>query len=193
MIKILIGVLIVAALAVGGIFVSDYMGKTAKAESLVEQIQRDNKNLTTISTSTQNLVTEINEITAETNELLDTLAKESKEVPDRINTNNIVNSVLTLGQACDVTVIPLSTQDWAKVKIGENDYLVYRMTVEVYGTHTDVLGFIRQLQGLYNTLAVESLTLEKKLVTPTPSPTATTTPLPVTMGTVNVKMAVYAR
>ncbi len=193
MLKIIMAIVIVAALAVGAVFINDYFDKADRAEALAQQIQTDSNNLSTLSVRTREMNDEIQETTEKTNQVLDDLADASRAVPEAINPNIIINGLLVLGQSHEVTVIPLSAQPWSGVKIGNNEYQVFRMSLEIYGEYEDTVQFIKELNDLYETLAVESLSLEKSLETPEPDPETGEEQDPFTVITANLRLAVYAR
>ncbi len=194
--KVVVILVVIAAIALGGIFINDYFDKSAAADSLAGKIQNENKILTTISSANQKLAQEIADLNNKASQATLDIAKESKTIPTRMNSNEIVKNVLDKGLDNNVTVIPLSTQDWSNVKIGKHSYQIFKMSVEVTGEQNSLISFMEDLQGIYDTLVIENASFNKTYATPTPteSPTPTITPEIILVTTkIKINLAVYAR
>jgi hypothetical protein len=197
--KTILALIIVVALIAGGVFLNGYFNQSAAADDLAVKVQNDSKNLTTVNGTNQKLNQEISTINNQTAQAMQDLENESKVMPARVNSNEIVRSVLDTGKDSSVTVIPLSTEDWSTFKIGKHDYQVFKMTVEVNGDQDNLIKFVKSIQGLYDTITIESASFTKTLTTPTPTetvtptPTATPTPTPVVSTSITVDLSVYAR
>lgn len=71
-----------------------------------------------------------------------------------IGTNQVVASVLNLGEYHNVQVIPLSTSGWAETKFGSHNYRVFQMTIKITGPWSRLIDFLTELQNFtYDTLA----------------------------------------
>ncbi len=177
--KIILTVIIIGALAVGGFFLRDYFSQSAEAHSLQEQIANDNRTLKVVTTATSPLAGEINSLKIQQEQLRSAIATESVVIPERMNTNDIVRSILNAGDTYGLKVIPLSTTDWTEAKIDQKGYWVFKTNLELNGTQNGVVGFLKFIQNsLYPTLIIENLDLTQTLPSPTPTPTETTTPVP---------------
>ena len=88
-------------------------------------------------------------------------------VPDRVNTTQVVNTILRLADEVQVKAIPLVTQPWTVTRHGDFDYSEFRLNVAVTGSFDRMVDFVRQLENIeYVTLAIEDLSI-------TASPAAT--------------------
>jgi hypothetical protein len=199
--KTILALVIVVALIAGGVFLNGYFNQSAAADDLAVKVQNDSKNLATVNGANQKLNQEIATINNQTAQAMQDLENEGKVMPARVNSNEIVRSVLDTGRDNSVTVIPLSTDDWSTLKIGKHDYQVFKMTVEVNGDQDNLIKFVKSIQDLYDTITIESASFTKTIttptptetVTPTPTPTATPTPTPVVSTSITVDLSVYAR
>ncbi|MCR4393508.1 MAG: hypothetical protein NUV31_03950 [Dehalococcoidales bacterium] len=196
LIRFLIIIGVIAALVASGIFIKDYYDESANADSISSQIQNTQKNIAIVSAQTRNLEAELSDFTKRYANAQAAIEAEKNMMPDKMNSNSIVRSVLLLGQEKRVSVIPLSTRDWTTVKIDKHDYHVFRMDLELNGEESDIIEFIDKLQySLYQTLVVEDVYVIKNRETPEPSGTPTPTATPVSVETVraNLSLAIYAK
>jgi hypothetical protein len=196
LIKVLIALVIIGALALGGFFYKDYLDQNAKAADLETQLKNTNNSAVVVSRQAQSIETEIADIVKRSSDAQKAINAEKNTLTDRINSNTIVRSILVLGQTMGVKVIPLNTQDWAAVKVGSHDYSVFRMSIQASGDPKNIVEFLRSLQGsVYQTLVIENVNLDKSYVTPEPDPTITPAPevTPIPSVTSDIKFAIYAR
>lgn len=199
--KIILAIIIVGALAVGGFFLKDYFSQSAEARSLQEQIANDNRTLKVVTTATNPLAGEINNLKIQQMQFRNSISTESVAIPERMNPNDVVRSILNAGESYGLKVIPLSTTDWAPAKIDQEGYWVFKTNLELSGTQNEIVGFLKYVQNsLYPTLVVETLDLTQ--TPPSPTPTETTTPTPTDTPTptpeedpvkANLEFSVYAR
>jgi hypothetical protein len=191
MLKVILYILIVAAVVDAGIFLTKYFNQTYAADALAAQIQSENRNISTLADKTDELNLEIANHTADVNAVLSTIENEKVIIPAKTNTNDIVKTILNTGLENNVSVIPLSTRDWSTVKTGGNDYQVFVMSFAVEGQDRDVVQFVRAVQDLYSTLVLENIVWNS---IETPTAAADT---PVFPGTdwirVNLVLAIYAK
>jgi hypothetical protein len=188
--------MIIGALLVGGLFVNDYFNQSSAAQALTSQIQSQNQALSTLSSQTMELNTEIANDNQNVNKILNAIDNESSAIPSgKINSNDIVKAILNQSLYNFVSVVPLSTQDWSSIKTNGNDYQVFKMSLKVVGSQENVVQFIRQLPQLYNTLVIGSISLSKVTETPTPAATDTpdVTPAPVDHIEADLTLAIYTK
>jgi hypothetical protein len=196
LVRILVVVVIIGGLAAAGFFYKDYLNQSAKADDLEAQLKNTNNSTLVLVKQAQDIEAEVAGIVKRSNETQTAITQEKGGLPDRINSNTIVRSILVLGQTMGVNVIPLNTQDWAKTKIGTHDYSVFRMSIQAGGSPENLVEFIRSLQGsLYQTLVIEGVNISKTYTTPEPDPTITPAPevTPIAGTNADVKLAIYAR
>lgn len=178
--KTILAVLIIVVVVVGGIFFKDYFEKSSAADTLRTQIKNNNNTALTVSKSNQALQAEIDGINANAAKTLQDIDLARQVIKPKTNLNEIVLNVLTLGSQQQVTVIPISTQPWTSIKVGQHNYQVFKMTIEVDGAQDRLVSFVKELQKLeHQPLVIESLSLNKPSPTPTPTPTPSPTPTPV--------------
>jgi hypothetical protein len=161
-VKILLAILIIVVIAVGGIFYNDYSSQTVKAESANAEIQNDKNASTIVTRSLQNTNNEIAEIAKKIDNIKGDLAREEDQLPAKINSNEIVKDIILQGKACEVTVIPLSAQEWTKTQINKINYQVLKIKLETKGRQASVLNFISRMQDpACETLIIENITISK--------------------------------
>jgi hypothetical protein len=160
--RLLIGVMIIVALALGATFYSGYLDQSSAADALVQKNNASNLTLSKITKSTSDVENEIADIAAQITKAQKTLDLETKTLPAMTNSNVIVGKVLTFGDQIGVTVIPLSTKDWMTIKINKNDFHIFRMSVEVNGPQPKIVDYIRQVQNSIDQyLVIEKLEMAK--------------------------------
>jgi hypothetical protein len=191
MLKVILYILIIAAVIDAGIFLTKYFNQTYAADALSAQIQSENRNISTLTDKTSELNLEIANHTADVNAVLSTIENERVIIPAKSNTNEIVKTILNTGLENNVSVIPLSTRDWSTVKTNGNDYQVFVMTFEVEGQDPNVVQFVRAVQDLYSTLVLENIVWNSV------EPPAESADMPVSSGLdlirVNLVLAIYAK
>jgi Flp pilus assembly protein TadG len=160
--RLLIGMMIIVALALGATFYSGYLDQSSAADALVQKNNTSNLTLSKITKSTSDVESEIADISAQINKAQNTLDLETKTLPAMTNSNAIVGKILTFGDQLGVTVIPLNTRDWASIRINKNDFHVFRMSVEVNGPQQKVVDYVKRIQdSLDQYLVVEKLEMSK--------------------------------
>jgi Tfp pilus assembly protein PilO len=194
--KIVVAVLVIIALGVAGFFVKGYFDQSAVAATYSAKVESDSNSLKVVTTSNKSLASDIADLKAKQAQAQQSLNTENNAVPDRMNINDIVDSLMTAGRQFSCTVIPLTTTDWAATKIGQGEYWVFKAKMEVNGTQDDLVNFLKYVQGsVCPSLVIESLDISQ--VTPTATPTATPAPItpPPGGGIVkgNLAIAIYAK
>lgn len=174
MIRIILGVAIIAAVIEAGIFLSDYFNQSFTADALNSQIESETRNLAQLLERDRELKLEIVENTTRVDTLSAAIADENKKIPNsEINPNDIIRALLTLGQNNNISIIPLTIQDWTSVTINGHDYRKLKMSLNIVGTKENIVRTITRLPELYNTLVIENIALST--VTQSPVPQTTTT------------------
>lgn len=107
------------------------------------------------------------------------LEEEGKAIPESMDSTLVINSILELAESCNVTATPIRTQDWSMK--GDN-YLVYKLQIEVEGNYTQTAIFINRLENeLFDNLIIVGLDISGGLKTDTEPDLA------------NMQLAVYTR
>ena len=186
----LLVVLIIAALGASGFFVINYFNQSTSAQDLEKQIETTNTKIQELTASNESLAAEIENLKAAQSEVQTALESQSPVVIDKPDSTEVIRSVMELGLNNGTTIIPLSTSDWAKVKILQGDYQVFRMNFKIEGTERNVIDFVRALQDLYPVLVIESFSISAAGTGETSG--GTSTPAEVQFSS-NLIISVYAR
>ena len=118
------------------------------------------------------------------------LAAEQKAVPSKMNSNQVVDIILELADNAELKAIPLVTRPWATEVIGEHEYYVFRLNVEVGGSFTQLVNFVSGLEnGELKTLIVENLTVSR-VTDQTEAETSPEGTIPITG---KLDLAIYAQ
>ncbi len=193
-IKTALGLLIIIALVIGAIFFSNYFNDKAEAQSLASQIQRNIGAVGAIKAKTDQLNTEIVEISQNIDKTTSDISRESDLMPSkRINSNEIVKQILLLGQTKKVMVIPLNTQEWVTNHDINNDYQVFKINVEISGEQAEVVSFIQDLPYLYNSLVIENIEISKPDKSPKSEENQIDTQTQISQITAKVKLSIYTK
>lgn len=152
--KLLIAILIITLLVVYYIFGMDYINQRREREALALQITTVTQALAQISDSPHNL----EDLEQWLEAAQARLAAEQSIFPSRLNSTEVVSTILELAGSLGVNAIPLVTQSWSTEVVGENNYDVLRLTVAAEGDFYQLFSFVSSLEnGEYQTLVVEDL------------------------------------
>jgi hypothetical protein len=187
-IKLIIGLLIIIAIAVGASFYTSASDQSAKGNLLAQKNNNDTQNLLTISNKTRDVEAEITGISKDITTAKATLNAIKVELPEMVNSNIIVKKIIDFGDKTAVTVILRGTKDWASLSIDKHDYHVFKMSIEVNGPQQNVIDYTKQVQDSVDQyLIIERLEMSKikdQQTTTGPGGPATR---------VNLDIALYAR
>ena len=90
------------------------------------------------------------------------LAVEQNAFPGKVNTTQVINTILELADKCELKAIPLVTQPWLTEKVGEHDYYVFRLNVAIEGSFSQLLSFVSGLEnGDYETLIIKNVSVTR--------------------------------
>lgn len=175
--KLLITILIIILVAVYYLFGTDYMKQRQEHAALTSQITDATQALAQIPELPQNLEQRLAAAQA-------SLAAEQNEFPSKINSTQVINTILQLADDYGVKATPMVTQSWSTEMVGEHSYSVLRLTVAVEGSFSPLLSFISKLEnGEFKTLIVENLSVTR--VTEQPEGT-----IPITAS---LNLAIYTQ
>ena len=153
--KLLITILIIILLVVYCLFGMDYMRQGKEQELLTSQITDVTQTLEQIPEPPQDLEQRLAAAQA-------SLAAEQNAFPSKINSTQAVNTILKLGDDCEVKAIPLVTQPWSTETVGKHSYYVLRLSVAVEGGFPQLLTFVSKLEnGEFKTIIVEHLSVTR--------------------------------
>jgi len=192
--RIVLGIVTVAAVIISGVYIGEYFNKSFVADALVSQIQSRDKNLSTLTDQTLKLQTDITNQTADVEKLLSSITSESSVIPsEMINPNGIIAALFGLGQHNAVSIIPLSMTAWSSVSISGVDYQVCKMSLNVSGSLDNLVQFVSQTQELYRTLVINNISLSQRLSTAGSTSTAEGDSItsPDLVTTASLSLAIY--
>jgi Tfp pilus assembly protein PilO len=87
------------------------------------------------------------------------LAAAQSDFPRDINSTRLINAILRLADDCQVRAIPLVTKPWTRENTGQG-YDVFRLSVVVRGSFTQVTSFVSQLKDIgFASLVIENLSV----------------------------------
>lgn len=178
--KLLITLLIIILLVVYYLLGIGYVKQQKEHEALTSQIADVTQTLREIPEPPQDLEQRLAAAQA-------SLAAEQSAFPSKMNTTQVINSILELADDCKVKAIPLITQPWSTEEVGQHDYYVFRLNVAVEGSLSQLLTLVGKLENSeFETLVVERLEVTR--VNDQPEETAEgTVPVTASLG-----LAIYA-
>lgn len=151
--KLAVVVVVVILLAVYGVLALDYIRQGPEQDRLSSEIAEIDQSLQDISEPPPNNLEELALIEA-------TLAAEQETIPSYVDSTDVIEAILNIGQMTGVKAIPLVTEPWTKERIGDNTYGMFRISVGVEGTFAQISAFINYLEtGEFNTLSMERLSV----------------------------------
>ena len=181
--KLLITLITIILLVVYAYFGMGYTKQREEHEVLTSQITDVSQTLAQIPGPAQDLEQRL--ATAQAS-----LAAEQSAFPGKMNSTQIINAILKLADDCEVKAIPLITQPWSMENVGEHGYHVFRLTVAVEGSYSQLVTFVSQLEkGEYKTLIVVDLSVTR-VIEQSEGETVTEGIIPVTAS---LDLAIYAR
>ena len=154
LVKTFLIIVIIALLAVYYFLGMDYLRQRQGHEALTAQITEATQTLAQTPKPPQNLEQRL--ASAEAN-----LAAAQSAFPRDLNSTRGINAILKLADECQVRAIPLVTQPWSMVNIGQG-YYVFRLNVAISGGFSQLVSFVSQLESEeFETLVVESLSFTR--------------------------------
>jgi len=153
--KLPIVILIIVLSVVYYLLGMDYMNQRKEQEVLTSQITEVTQTLSEIPEPPHNLEQRLEAAQA-------SLAVEQSVFPSKINTTQVIDTILRLADDCQVKAIPLVTEPWSIENIGEHGYYVFRLNLVVEGSFSQLVIFVSRLEnGEFNTLIVENISLAR--------------------------------
>jgi hypothetical protein len=154
--KLLIILLIVALVVAYYLFGTGYLKLRQENEALASEITSVTGNLMQIPSPPADLEQRLAAAQAAFNAT-------KNEFPEKLNTTQIVNTILELADDVGVKAIPLVTKSWTTESINQHDYSVFRFDVVIRGTSEQLAGFLRRLEhDEIETLVIENLSVNKE-------------------------------
>ena len=145
--------LIVVLLVVYAYFGIGYLKQRDEQEALASQITEVAQVLREVPQPAQDLERRLEAARA-------SLDAEKNVLPGKMNSTEIVDIILRLADECMVKAIPLTTEQWSTVKIGEYNCCVFRLDIIVQGYFSELVDFLGRLEnGELETLIVEDLSV----------------------------------
>jgi hypothetical protein len=149
--KLAIILISIILLVVYGLLGMDYLKQGSEHEKLLSEIEEVEQSREALPESSTYYAEQLAVVQA-------TLAAESETIPSEINSNDVIDTILSLADDIGVKAIPLITQPWMRVHIGESAYNLLRVNVDVQGTLSLVKNYVSHLEsGVFPTLIIENL------------------------------------
>ena len=153
--KLLITLLIIILLIVYYLLGMDYLKQRRQQAALLPQISDVAQALALMPEPPQDLEQRLASAQAD-------LTAERSAFLSEMNSTQAINTILKLADRCQVKAIPLITEPWSAVKVGEHDYYVFRLNVSVEGSFSDLVSFTGKLENEeFETLIVENLSVTR--------------------------------
>ena len=153
--KLLIAILIIMLLVVYTYFGMGYINQQKEQKVLASQIADVSQTLAQMPAPPQDLEQRLEAVRA-------SLVAEQSAFPSKMNSTQIINTILKLANDCEVKAIPLITQPWSIESIGEHGYHVLRLDIAVEGSFSQLVSFLSKLEnGEFKTLIVEDLSVTR--------------------------------
>ena len=134
---------------------TNYFKQADRIEAADEQIAQ----LTLDIAQTQHQIGELgNDADAQLAQLDSELTAVSSLMPTDIVANEVVRTILDLGDLYNVTVVPLTNNDWSDISLADSNYRRLRITIIISGSWDSLINFLDAVQNTdYATLACEDL------------------------------------
>lgn len=157
--KLLIILLIVALLAVYYLLGMDYLKQRQEGKALASQLTDNTRALAQMPEPPGDLEPRL----AAARASLDTVRN---SLPGKMNSTQIVNTILKLAVECKVKAIPLVTHPWTTEDFGDHGYSIFRLNIAVTGTFAQLVSFVNKLEtGELKTLIMEDISVTRVVET----------------------------
>ena len=151
--KLLFAVLITILLVVYAYLGIGYMKQSEEREALTSQINEAIEALREMPRPPQDLEQRLAAAQA-------SLVAEQSIFPIKVNSTEVITTILELADDSGVKAVPLETQPWSIQDVEEHGYYVFRLNVAVEGSLSDFSSFVSKLEnGRFRTLVVEDLSV----------------------------------
>jgi len=149
--KLLFTVLITILLVVYAYLGIGYMKQSGESKALASQITEAIETLREMPKPPQDIEQRLAAAQA-------SLAAEQSAFLVKVNSTEVINTILELADDSGVKAVPLVTEPWSIQDVGEHGYYVFRLNVAVEGSLSHFSSFVSKLEnGRFRTLVVEDL------------------------------------
>ena len=153
--RTVVAIVIAASVMLSVNFGSSYNNERREHQALAAQLAEINQIITEMPQAAPGLEGQL----AEAEERL---AAEAATFPTEMDSTEVVNIILRWAERQDVTAVPLATEPWATVEIGEHRYQVLRIDITAAGTFSQVRSFIGELESEgFQTLNIDYILITK--------------------------------
>jgi Tfp pilus assembly protein PilO len=153
--KLLIILLVAVLLVVYYLLGTGYLKQRQENEALASQLANTAQALAQIPQPPADLESQLAAAQA-------SLDAAQNLLPASMNSTQIVNTILRLADEDKVKAIPLVTQPWTTIELGDHSYSVFRLNVAVTGTFAQLVSFVSRLEnGELRTLIIEDLSVTR--------------------------------
>ena len=152
LVSLLIGIVFIL-LVTSYLLGMDYLNQLKEHETLTSQISEVSQTLAQLPQPPQDLEQQLAAAEA-------SLAVLASAFPSQISSNEVIDTILKLADDCEVKAVPLLTKPWSTEKVGEHDYHVFRLSLTVTGSFSQLISFTSKLEnGEFKTLIIEKLSV----------------------------------
>jgi hypothetical protein len=119
----------------------DYARQQKKQAVLVDQIENAEFALSLIPAPSAVLKQQLADVEAAN-------ARVSKAISDNsLNSTGIINTLLFQADSCNLKVAPLTTESWAYKKIGDSEYKILPVKLQIQGPLNGLIDFIKMIDN----------------------------------------------
>jgi hypothetical protein len=160
--KVLLGIWIVAAIIIGTLFLSDYSNQLTRGKVLSAKIETDSIQLNKFTQNAKTVNKDLETLNASISKTQSDIEVASNLVLEKTNTTDIIRALFSQAEINQVSLVPLSTQDWTTINTQNQEIKVFRITFLVNGTEFNVLNLIKWIQtSPFTSMVMENFTLTK--------------------------------
>lgn len=156
--KTIVVIIMLATVATAGVFTKTYGDQETAVDSLSLQVTSLKQEIQTVSKQAGTINAEIVELTDRIRVARNAIVSAAGQFPGEFDANEIVGEILTLGGKSNLVVIPLSTQEWGRIDVGKESYLILAVAVKITGSMDGLVRFLQEIQDLhYPAIVIEEL------------------------------------
>jgi Tfp pilus assembly protein PilO len=153
--KLLITILVVCLIVVFGYQMIDYFKQQREQVAIFNQTRISNQTLALLTKPPQDLNQRLVE-----SKLANQIAEKSVTI-DKINSTDVIDSILRTADICGLKVTPLTTNQWLKKSLAGSTYRMLPIEVNVEGKLSDLTTFIARLEdrNSFPSLVIQDLSI----------------------------------
>jgi hypothetical protein len=138
--RLLVTVLGIGLLAICAYFLIGTISQHSEQEALRTQISDTNDMIALIPEVPSDLQQRLADIET-------SLVSEQSKLSGQVNTTQVIDAVLDMASANQISVVFISTAPWALVNIEGYDYLIFTINLDIEGELDSLTAFLRTLES----------------------------------------------